>query len=223
MTRDPRIPAIVLAAGRSSRMGRPKPLVPIAGKPMLAHLLERLTRSRIAEILVVLGPEAEAVRAQVDLHGARVVLNPDYRQGISSSVRAGVREAGADAEGYLFALGDQPFVDPSTFDRLTDTWLPHRDEILVPTFQGRRGNPVVVSRELGSEADALRGDVGFRALFDAHARALRQVPVDDPGILIDMDTPEQVDALEARLGKGIPLQDALRALVTLGSPRSGMA
>ncbi len=187
---------------------------------MLAQLLERMTRSRVAEILVVLGPEAEAVQAHVDLHGARVVLNPDYRQGISSSVRAGLREAGADAAGYLFALGDQPFVDPSTFDRLIDTWLLDRDEILIPTFHGRRGNPVIIRRDLASEASGLRGDVGFRALFDAHARGLREVPVDDPGILIDMDTPEQVEAFEARLGKGIPMQDVLRAIVSVGPPRS---
>ena len=188
---------------------------------MLGHLLERLTRSCVSEILLILGADADDVRSAVDLHGARVVPNPDSRQGIGSSVRVGLREADAAAGGYLFALADQPFVETSTFDRLIDAWVREGGEILLPTFQGRRGNPAFIDRELGPEADALRGDTGFRALFAAHAAGLREIPVDDPGILVDLDTPEQVHALEARLKAGVPMRDALREIVTSGSAPAG--
>lgn len=211
---SPWISGIVLAAGRSSRMGSPKPLVRIAGRPLLERMLDALAASRVAEVVVVLGHEAARVTREIDMATARVVVNPEYLRGMSTSIRAGLRAADPAAVGYLLLLGDQPFVASTTLDALLNTWRPDGPRILIPTFRGRRGNPVLVDRALAPEMDRISGDQGFRALFAERAEDILEVAVDDPGILFDMDTPEQVESLEARLTNRMPLHQALTELVT---------
>ena len=112
------ISAIVLAAGMSSRMGQPKPVLRIAGQPLLERVVATVRRSRVDEIVVVLGHEADRVRREVALDGATVVVNEAYAEGMSSSIRAGLRAVDPRAQGYVVVLGDQPFVSSSTLDAL---------------------------------------------------------------------------------------------------------
>ena len=213
----PPVSAIVLAAGRSSRMGVPKSLVQIQAQSLLARVLQNLAASRVSEVVVVLGYEAARVEREVDLRGVRVVANRDYLLGMSTSIRAGLRAADPSAAAYLIVLGDQPFVGGATIDALLDAWMRRGTHILTPVFRGRRGNPVLVDRALAPEMDSITGDVGFRALFAERADEMLDVPVDDPGILFDVDTVDQVRSLETRLGSGLSLKEALTELVT-GEP-----
>lgn len=218
--RIPRIAAVVLAAGTSTRMGVPKPLLPFRGRLLLAHALDAVRRSSVATTVVVLGAAADRVRAAVPMQGVEVVQNPAYARGLSTSLQAGVA-AVPRADGFLFVLGDQPFVLTRTIDALVRSWEPDGSKILIPTFRGRRGNPVLVDRTLARTVETLRGDEGFRAIFPDHAGDIREIPVADPGILVDLDTPEQVEALEKMLASGRPVRAVLEEWVErAGDPRT---
>lgn len=209
--------AIVLAAGLSSRMGEPKPLIRLAGRPLLAMVLDAVRHSRAAGIVVVLGAASERVRKEVGLEGARVVTNPEYAAGMSTSIRSGLRAAGSDATAFLFVLGDEPLVTSSTIDALIDRHRATRARIVVPVYRGARGNPVLLHRSLAGEIERITGDTGCRPIVASHADEVVEVPVDDPGILIDIDTPEDVRGVESALAKGAEL-DAL-AVDRRGNPR----
>jgi len=185
-------------------MGEPKPLLRLAGRPLLVHVLNALRASGISGIVVVLGAEADRVRRETPLGGTRVVLNPDYAEGMSSSVRAGVRAA-SGAAGFLIVLGDQPLVSSATFDALLARQKATRARILVPTYSRVRGNPVLFDASLSAEIESVAGDVGCRGIVAAHASEVVEVPVDDPGILIDVDTPEDLRRIEAALRDGSPI------------------
>ena len=199
------VTAIVLAAGASARMGMPKPLLPLAGKPLLAHSLDALRQGGLREIVVVLGAEAERVRRVVSLDGMSVAVNPDPAQGMSSSIRAGLRAAPPETAAFLIVLGDQPLVAPGTIRALVARQEATGARILVPTYGGVRGNPVLLHRSLSAEMEAVRGDVGCRGVVARHASEVMEVRVDDPGILVDVDTPDDLERLEAVLQKGLPL------------------
>lgn len=218
------VTAILLAAGLSSRMGAPKPLLRIRGKPVLARVLDALRASDLREVVVVLGAEADRVRRDVPLEGTRVVLNPDYARGMSTSIRAGLRAASPEAEAYLIVLGDQPLVSPSTVHALVARQETTGARILVPTYAGVRGNPVLLDRSLSAEIESIRGDVGCRGIVASHEGEVVEVPVDDPGILVDADTPEDVRRIEAALREGTPLarlvEDRLAAEPRKSGPRA---
>ncbi|HYM40330.1 MAG TPA: NTP transferase domain-containing protein [Thermoplasmata archaeon] len=211
--RAPRVTAIVLAAGSSTRMGQPKPLLRIAGRPLLAQVLATVRKSQAAETVVVLGHEASRVRAEMPLKHVAVVVNPDYEAGMSTSLRSGVHAASRTSNAFLIVLGDQPYVASSTLDRLIASWHPNGPRILIPVFRGRRGNPVLLDRSLANELDTIHGDVGCRALFGNHADEILEVPVEDPAILVDLDTPEQVETLSNGLAAGRPIPELLQALL----------
>ena len=197
-------------------MGMPKPLVRIQARPLLALVLETLAGSHVSECVVVLGHAADVVEREVDLRSARVVTNSDYLGGMSTSLRAGLRAANPSAAAYLVVLADQPFVASATLNALIDRWARVEARTLIPTFRGRRGNPVLLDRRLAASVDSITGDVGFRALFAERADEILEVAVDDPGVLFDVDTLEQVRALEAKLQEGLPLKEALTELVNRG-------
>lgn len=181
------IPAIVLAAGQATRFGRCKQLMPLAGKPLLQHVLDNLRASQADEVVVVLGAHATEIRNGVRFDRERIVLNPDFAQGMSTSIQAGLRSLPEAAEAAMIVLADQPFVQPSTFDALIDGYRQSRAPVVLPTYNGQRGNPVIIDRALFAEMMSIRGDIGFRSLFGEHA--MMTVPVDDHGVVTDVDTP----------------------------------
>ncbi len=201
-------------------MGEPKPVVQVAGRPLLQHTLDGLSRSRLAEIVVVLGYQAARVRREIALGAARVVVNRRYADGLSTSIRAGLNATSPSADAFLMVLGDQPFVAPETYDRLLDAWTPGGRGILIPSYRGRRGNPVLVDRSLRPDLKALSGDVGLRSMFGTRAEEILEIPVDDPGIRFDLDTPEQLRALENALQRGRTVRQVLGTLVENGAGKS---
>ncbi len=192
----PTIAAVVLAAGRSSRMGENKLLVPFGGAPIVARVVDEVLASRVRQVVVVVGHQAAEVRAA--LAGRRVTFadNPDYAAGLSTSLRRGLAAVGDDVDGAVICLGDMPLVKRGDIDALVAAFDPASDQtIYVPTFERKRGNPILWARRHFAEMSALAGDVGAKALLDQHADAVTLVPVADPGVTVDVDTPEALRAL----------------------------
>lgn len=197
--RAPRIAALILAAGQSRRMGAlNKMIAEVDGKPMVAHVLEAVTASRAGPVTVVTGHDPEAVRAALAGHEIRFVHNPHYAEGLSTSLRAGIAALPGDVDGVLVCLGDMPRVGPETLNRLIAAYSPQEGRaICVPTVAGKRGNPVLWDRRFFAEMRDLAGDVGARHLIGLHADQVCEVAVDGDGVLLDIDTPEALQALNS--------------------------
>jgi len=201
--------AVVLAAGTSSRMGRPKALVRVGARTMLAHVLENLRDAHIHPVVVVLGRDAAAVRRATVFDGETVVVNPDPSPGMSTSLRVGLGEVTGSAGHVMIVLADQPFVRPATLEALARRAAAGNGRIFIPTFRGIRGNPVLFDRTLGPEVARIEGDVGCRAMFPDHPSEIREVPVDDPGVLVDIDTPAELELFEDAARRNQPLEATL--------------
>jgi molybdenum cofactor cytidylyltransferase len=187
--------AIVLAAGGSTRMGRPKALLPLGRGTVLSAVVERVLSSSVDRVVLVLGHEAEAVRTGGRLPEdprLHIVVNPGWDQGMASSLRAGLG-ACADADAVLVALGDQPGVDPGTIERLTAAWRGGA-RIAAVAHAGRFAHPVLFDRGLFPALRMLRGDVGARAILKAHGDEVAQV---EGSPLRDLDTPSDYEAFVA--------------------------
>jgi molybdenum cofactor cytidylyltransferase len=199
-----RVAALVLAAGRSTRMGGPnKLLAEIAGKPLVRIAVEEALASRARPVIVVTGHERERVEAALAGLPVRFVHNPDYAQGLSGSLRTGLAAVPAEADAAVVCLGDMPQVDAALIDRLIAAFDPARGAlIVVPTVEGKRGNPVLWSRRFFPELAALEGDVGARHLIGTYGEALVEVPVTDRAAFTDVDTPEALTAIKASLEAG---------------------
>jgi molybdenum cofactor cytidylyltransferase len=204
--RAPRISALVLAAGRSSRMGaNNKLLAEIDGMPMVARVVSAVLASQASSVTVVLGHMASEVRAAVAAIGTpaaevRFVENPDFAEGLSSSLRAGLGALPADIDGALVCLGDMPAVSAAQIDRLIAAFNPVEGRaICVPTVGGKRGNPVLWDRRFFAEMEAVSGDAGAKHLIGEHADLVCEVDMGSDGVLVDLDTPEALAAFRARV------------------------
>jgi len=197
-----RVSAVILAAGMSKRMGAPKQLLPINGKPLLQNVLENLRQSRAAEIIVVLGASAGEIQQQIDFGGARVVINEQFELGMGTSLRPGLAAVDARSSAALIVLADQPFVSAQTFDRLIEQYEQHHPQIAIPIYKGFRGNPILLDRSVFPEVMALSGDVGCRAIFGSHIENILKVSVEDIGILLDIDTQEDLEKLRLADARG---------------------
>ena len=153
-------------------------------------MLENVRSAKLDDVIVVLGAHADEIRRQVRFGGERVVVNPDYAQGMSTSLQAGLRALADGAEGAMIVLADQPYVTARTMGLLAAEFRRARPPALAPSFEGRRGNPVVIGAALFPELMELRGDAGFRAIAARHAVA--ELAVDDPGVLMDVDQPSDL-------------------------------
>ena len=188
--------AIVLAAGMSQRMGRLKMLLPFGDRPMLARSVESLLAlQEISPILVVTGHAAQEIEDAVrEYSGIRIVPNAEYAAGgMLSSVQAGVRALPGHCNAFFLALGDQPMVSPQTLSALLSARRKTGATIVMPTYQGRRGHPVLFDRQCGQEILELPADATLKTLITRHADVLGEVPVSDPAILADIDTPEEYE------------------------------
>ncbi len=204
-------------------MGRPKPLVRLQGRPLLDLVLSTVRRSRAKHVVVVLGPEADWIRREVDLHGTSVVVNDAYAAGMSTSLGVGIRAAPANGGAYLVVLADQPLVSAATLDALIDRWSANTSKIVIPTYHRARGNPVLVDASLSNEMAGISGDRGCRSIFPDHEDEIEEVPVDDPGVLVDLDTEEQVTRAEEALDRGESLEALAAELAPAGGRFHGRA
>ena len=195
----PRIAALVLAAGASSRMGgQNKLLRKVDGRPLVRHAVDAALASRCSQVMVVTGCEAESVESTLDRDRVSIVRNLDFARGMSTSLRAGLAALPVETAAVLVLLGDMPRVSAAHIDRILDAFEPGRPAILVPSFRGRRGNPVLWPRRFFAELRAIVGDTGARGLLQTHAAAVVAVPIDSEAILADVDTPADVVGLVSR-------------------------
>ena len=191
-----RIGGLLLAAGQSRRMGRVnKLLAEIDGVPMVVHAARTMLASGAAPVVVVLGHEPEKVETALDGLNVTFVRNPAYADGLSTSLKAGLAALPADIAGAVIALGDMPGVTTADIDALIDAFEPHAGRtICVPVHDGKRGNPVLWARRYFGDMGEISGDVGARHLIGENMDQVCDVPRDNPGILIDLDTPEALAA-----------------------------
>ncbi|HEY1299874.1 MAG TPA: NTP transferase domain-containing protein, partial [Stellaceae bacterium] len=193
----PRIGVLLLAAGQSRRMGGPsKMLAEIDGVPMVARVARRLLASHARPIVAVLGNRADEVDAALGKLPVERVHNPDFAEGLSTSLKRGLAALPPDLDGVIVALGDMPQVSGRHLDRLTAAFNPLEGRaIIVPTRRGKRGNPVLWARRFFPEMAQIAGDVGARHLIGEHAESVAEIEMDDDAILVDIDTPEALAAL----------------------------
>jgi molybdenum cofactor cytidylyltransferase len=196
-----RVAAVVLAAGRSTRMGAVnKMLAEIGGKPLVRIAAEQAIASRAKPVIVVTGHERDEVEATLKGLPLRLVHNSDFLQGLGSSVKAGIAAVPEDADAAVICLGDMPQVDAALIDRLISAFDPDRGAlVVVPSIDGRRGNPVVWSRRFFHDLMSIQGDIGARHLIGNYAEAVVEVPVAGEAALTDVDTPESLSAVKTEI------------------------
>ncbi len=182
--------AIVLAAGESRRMGAPKLLLPFGGRTVIEAVLDSVKAFGPDGILVVVGAEVAAIQEKAKTCGALIVVNLNYHQGMLSSVQCGFRQLPLEAEAALVFLADQPGIRPQVAEALVKAFRSSSHGIVVPVHGGRRGHPLLLSTRYRTEVESLDPAVGLRQLLDRHPGEILEVPVDDPAILRDLDTPE---------------------------------
>lgn len=196
--RDSRVSAVVLAAGRSARMGEEKQLLRVGDSTILGRTLENVREAAVDEIVLVLGFSAEKIREGLSaalLNGVKVVANQLHEEGMASSLREGLAAAHPHMDAALIVLADQPFVRTATIARIIERYRCSDAKIVIPFHNGKRGNPVLLDRSVFPEAMALRGDTGCRAIFGNHADGIEEVDVDDEGVLLDIDNREDYERL----------------------------
>ena len=183
-----RISAILLGAGQSKRMGVDKLSLPWGRKTMLEHCFETLLRSEVQEVVVVLSARNKATRDLFKGRRVKIVINPLSKMGMSTSIRRGLQKIRRRGQGILIALGDQPFLKTRTIDALIRIFDQGKGGIIVPSFQGRRGHPVIFHRKFERELRNLKGDAGGRSIIEGHPEDVRVVPVRSIGVVKDVDT-----------------------------------
>lgn len=196
---------ILLTAGMSARMGQPKQLLDWHGQPLVRHVVQQALVSNLAGLVVVTGFAAAATQASLASAEADnpviplyICFNPAYREGQATSLRAGLAELPADAQAVLVLLVDQPLVTPALMNQMLAAFQAQPSGAtvaVVPTYRGQQGNPVLLSRALFAELRDLSGDEGARGVLRRHAQRVHWLPVDDPAVVMDADTPEQYQAL----------------------------
>lgn len=188
------IVAVILSAGESSRMGRPKALLPIDGVRFVEKIVSTLKSTDVGNIIVVLGHNAEEMRRKISDLPVTILINHDYKQGQLSSLQVAIRHlesSGGPVDGILVHLVDHPYIEAKLVNLMIDRFYETKKLIVVPRFQDRRGHPVIFARALFSELLAAGTDQGAKPVVHAHRDDTLEIDTDDKGVLIDIDTPEE--------------------------------
>lgn len=198
----PMIGAVVLAAGLSTRMGQSKVLLPWAdGKPIVTHIIGQLIRARVDEVVVVTGHNADAVAAAVTLFGAQVAYNDAYQTGeMLSSLKVGLLALPETVDAAMVVLGDQPRIQTEVIRPIMQAYADGRGAIVAPSYQNRRGHPLVIGRQYWPELLALPPESSPRAVINAHSDAIYYVVVETDSVLRDVDTPSDYEDERRRAG-----------------------
>ena len=182
-----RVAAVVLAAGGSTRFGRPKQLLPLGESTMIEQVLSAVMAASVDQVVVVLGSSAAQIAERIPA-GCRIVVNREWESGISSSIRAGLELVDPGVEAALFVLADQPCITGTALRRILQAYYARDKTIVVPTVRGQRGAPVLFDRRLFPELQALWGDVGGRQVLACHEDQVQEVEMESSDVFLDVDT-----------------------------------
>ena len=184
------IVGIILSAGESKRMGTPKQLLPWGGTIVIQRIIDVAAASHLERIALILGCRAEEIAGKITVPAkSHIAVNQDFREGMGSSIKCGIRNSPPDAEAFMVLLGDQPFIDVQVIDALIDAYRAVGHGIVIPVYNGRRGHPVIFDARYRAELLSI-GDRGAKEVVYKHAADIFEVPMDSPYILADMDTPQ---------------------------------
>jgi len=199
------VSAVVLAAGMSTRMGRNKLLLTFRDKPLVVHAVDTLLASMVGEIIVVLGHESEKVWDQLEGYAGlaqsprvHLIKNPDYREGLSTSVRAGVQAVSPQSEAIMIYLADQPLLEPADVDRIIEGFAAAKLEnktIVVPFFKGERGNPVMLDASLRDSILGIVGDVGCKGVIKRYPEKVYAIEMENDHVVRDVDDVQAYERL----------------------------
>lgn len=186
------IPAVILSAGESSRMGRPKALLPIDGQTFIERIVSELRQGGIERIVVVLGFNAEEMRRQVEHLPVEIIVNGDYKLGQLSSLQVAIRHLQSDehCQGMMVHLVDHPYIDAQLVKLMVERFDGAKHSIVVPIHRGKRGHPVIFARGLFDELLNAPLDQGAKAVVNGHRADTLEIDSEDIGITLDIDTPE---------------------------------
>jgi len=185
------IAAIILASGMSKRLGRNKLLLPLGNKRVIEHVIDNVKSSRIKDIYLVYGKDhQEELKKIAKDKCINSIHNEKYYLGQSTSVKKGIQAIGDNYRGAMFLLGDQPFISHKTINILFDKFISYQRGIIVPTYKGKRGNPVVFSKDFFSEINNIEGDKGGRDIIKSYPNKIKYVPINDNNENIDIDSKE---------------------------------
>ncbi len=189
--------AIILAAGKSLRMGTQKLLLPFAEQTVIAHIADQILKSPIRQVLVVTAQQSEQIAAALKGKRLSIVINPDFDGDMLSSIRCGLR-AFPGCEAILLALGDQPSINPQLIGEMIRIFETTDAQIIVPTHRGRRGHPILFSTQYCDEIQKKFDGIGLRGLLSAHPERVHELKVEDESILADMDEPKDYQREKTR-------------------------
>ena len=194
--------AMILAAGESKRMGKPKLLLSFGEKTMIEAVIGNAVQSKAENILVVLGSDQEKIEEKIKDLPVKVVFNPNFREGMLSSAQTGFQALPEDAQAVLVFLGDQPAISHAIIDKVIDAYNRTKKGIVLPVFEGNRGHPVLIDMKYRGEVEKLSADVGLRGVVYSHPEDVQEVEVESPSILRDIDDAEDYDReLDLKKGK----------------------
>lgn len=181
--------ALILAAGESRRMGKPKLLLPYGDATIIEKVVQNVTLSRADRTVVVLGGDRREIEEKLRTVAVRRVINPRYKEGMFSSVRRGLRALPASVRAAVFILADQPDVSTSVIDLLIDAYRRHRKGIVLPVYRKKRGHPLLIDLKYRREIEALSPGIGLRGILRLHPDDILEVKVSSPAVLRDIDDP----------------------------------
>jgi len=189
------ISGLVLGAGASQRFGPPKQLAPFRGTTMLGWVVDQARcASSLDEVVVVLGRAVDQVREQIDFGAARVVENPVFGEGCSSSYRAGIGALNSESAAIMIILGGRPIIKKEIINRLADEWREQQAPIALCSYQGRKGHPMIFARSMFPQLVDLHGDKAAWKLVDANAALVQEIQFNLP-YPDDINTPEDFERL----------------------------
>jgi CTP:molybdopterin cytidylyltransferase MocA len=192
------ISAILLAAGESRRMGQLKQLLAWGSKTVIETCLETLLAAKVDEVIVVLGHRSDEIRAQVQLLPVKIAINQEYHQGMSSSIKCGVREVRPDAQAVVIALVDQPLITSTIVDQLIEAYMKEAKKIVIPEFEGRSGHPILIDLAYRDEVLRVDPQSGLRRVVYSHWDETLKLPVETDVILQNMNTWEDYQRMLER-------------------------
>ena len=188
---------IILAAGEGKRMGKVKLTLPLGDKQLIEWVLQAVKLAPLDKYFLVVRPEDKEMIKTGEKWGAEIVLNSEYRSGMSSSIKKALHQISSEElEGFFVLLGDQPFINPSIIFKMLKAFTPGKKEMIVPFYKDRQGNPVFFDGYWKDELMKLSGDVGGRVLIKAHPERIKRFKISDESILLDIDREEDYQKMK---------------------------